>query len=77
MKRNSGQNGNDVARTNFPCPICGEGLSLFSCSHIPRLGTIHFLLEDSAQAPKLFRILGLVSFNGKDINLGNVDEICH
>lgn len=41
------------------------------------MGTIHFLLEDSAQAPKLFRMLGLVFFNGKDINLGNVDEICH
>lgn len=78
MKRNGGQNGNDVVRTNFPCPMCWEGSNLFSsCSHIPRLATIHFLLEDFAQAPKLFEDFGLVFFDGKDINLGNVDEICH
>jgi hypothetical protein len=44
VKRNSGQNGNDVVRTNFPCRMCREGLSLFSsCSHISRLAWGRFI----------------------------------
>lgn len=66
MKRNGGQNGNDVVRTNFPCPMCWEGSNLFLLAlTFQGWRRFIFFLRTLHRLPSFLRILGWCSLMAK------------